>query len=77
MLFEFRQELLDRLGKAAVPSSIYYPVPLHLQPAFAGLGYGPGSMPMSEAVAARIFSIPMHPYLTAEAQQEIAQALAG
>ncbi len=72
-----RQVLLDRLGKAAVPSSIYYPVPLHLQPAFAGLGYQPGSMPVSEAVAARIFSIPMHPYLTAEAQQEIAQALAG
>jgi dTDP-4-amino-4,6-dideoxygalactose transaminase len=72
-----RQELLDRLGKASVPSSIYYPVPLHLQPAFANLGYGPGSMPVSEAVAGRIFSIPMHPYLTAEAQQEIAKALAG
>jgi dTDP-4-amino-4,6-dideoxygalactose transaminase len=72
-----RQELLDRLAKASVPSSIYYPVPLHLQPAFANLGYGPGSMPVSEAVAARIFSIPMHPYLTAEAQQEIAKALAG
>ena len=72
-----RQELLDRLGRASVPSSIYYPVPLHLQPAFANLGYQPGSMPASEAVAARIFSIPMHPYLTAEAQQEIAKALAG
>jgi dTDP-4-amino-4,6-dideoxygalactose transaminase len=72
-----RQELLDRLGRASVPSSIYYPTPLHLQPAFAGLGYQPGSMPRSEAVAARIFSIPMHPYLTAEAQQVIAKALAG
>ncbi|MHC1699713.1 MAG: DegT/DnrJ/EryC1/StrS family aminotransferase [Humidesulfovibrio sp.] len=72
-----RQELLERLGKAGVPSSIYYPVPLHLQPAFANLGYRPGSMPVSEAVAARIFSIPMHPYLTAEVQREIALALAG
>jgi len=72
-----RQELLERLGKASVPSSIYYPVPLHLQPAFANLGYKPGAMPVSEAVAGRIFSIPMHPYLTAEAQQEIAKALAG
>jgi len=72
-----RQELLERLGKAGVPSSIYYPVPLHLQPAFANLGYRPGSMPVSEDVAARIFSIPMHPYLTAEVQREIALALAG
>jgi len=72
-----RQELLDRLGRASVPSSIYYPVPLHLQPAFAFLGYSSGSMPVSEAVAGRIFSIPMHPYLTAEAQQEIVKALAG
>ncbi len=72
-----RQELLERLAQASVPTSIYYPTPLHLQPAFANLGYGPGSMPVSEAVAARIFSIPMHPYLTAEAQQHIARALAG
>jgi len=72
-----RQELLERLAKAAVPTSIYYPTPLHLQPAFAYLGYGPGAMPVSEAVAARIFSIPMHPYLTAEAQEEIVRAMAG
>ncbi|PKN08812.1 MAG: aminotransferase DegT [Deltaproteobacteria bacterium HGW-Deltaproteobacteria-8] len=72
-----RQELLDRLTKAGVPSSIYYPKPLHLQPAFANLGYQPGSMPVSEALAARIFSIPMHPYLTVETQQEIVNALAG
>ncbi|MBU1229063.1 MAG: DegT/DnrJ/EryC1/StrS family aminotransferase [Proteobacteria bacterium] len=72
-----RQALLERLAKASVPTSIYYPTPLHLQPAFAGLGYGPGSMPVSEAVAARIFSIPMHPYLTEQAQEQIARALAG
>ena len=72
-----RQELLERLGKASVPTSIYYPRPLHLQPAFANLGYGPGSMPVSEAVAARIFSIPMHPYLTAQTQEEIYRAMAG
>lgn len=72
-----RAELLARLGKAGVPTSIYYPVPLHLQPAFAGLGYAPGTMPVSEAVAARIFSIPMHPYLTAAVQEEIAAAFKG
>ena len=72
-----REQLLERLTAASVPSSIYYPVPLHLQPAFAPLGYGPGSMPVSEAVAARIFSIPMHPYLTAEVQEHIVRAMAG
>jgi UDP-2-acetamido-2-deoxy-ribo-hexuluronate aminotransferase len=74
---EHRTQLLERLKSAEVPSSIYYPVPLHLQPAFAGLGYAVGSMPVSENVAGRIFSIPMHPYLTAAVQGEIASALAG
>jgi UDP-2-acetamido-2-deoxy-ribo-hexuluronate aminotransferase len=73
---DHRAELLAKLSKAGVPSSIYYPVPLHLQPAYANLAYAAGSMPTSEAVAGRIFSIPMHPYLTAEVQAQIAKALA-
>ena len=73
---EQREELLARLAKAGVPTSIYYPLPLHLQPAYANLGYAAGSMPMSEAVSGRVFSIPMHPYLTAEVQAQIAQAMA-
>jgi len=73
---EHRAELLDKLAKAGVPTSIYYPVPLHLQPAYANLAYAPGAMPQSEAVAGRIFSIPMHPYLTATVQEEIAKAMA-
>jgi dTDP-4-amino-4,6-dideoxygalactose transaminase len=74
---EHRTQLLERLSAAGVPSSIYYPVPLHLQPAFANLGYAKGSMPVSENVAGRVFSIPMHPYLTAPVQAEVAAALAG
>ncbi|MDP2849176.1 MAG: DegT/DnrJ/EryC1/StrS family aminotransferase [Humidesulfovibrio sp.] len=72
-----RTQLLEKLAKAGVPTSIYYPVPLHLQPAYANLAYAVGAMPVSEAVAGRIFSIPMHPYLTAEVQAEIAKGLAG
>ena len=72
---EHRAELLAKLTKAGVPTSIYYPVPLHLQPAYANLGYAAGDMPHSEAVAGRIFSIPMHPYLTAEVQAQIAAAM--
>jgi len=74
---EHRTQLLERLAQGGVPTSIYYPVPLHLQPAFATLGYGAGSMPVSEAVAARVFSIPMHPYLTAPVQEQIASAMEG
>ncbi|HWR02979.1 MAG TPA: DegT/DnrJ/EryC1/StrS family aminotransferase [Humidesulfovibrio sp.] len=71
-----RTELLAKLAKAGVPTSIYYPVPLHLQPAYANLAYAAGTLPVSEAVAGRIFSIPMHPYLTAPVQEEIARAMA-
>jgi len=74
---EHRAQLLERLKASGVPSAIYYPTPLHLQPAFANLRYALGAMPASENAAARVFSIPMHPYLTAAVQGEIADALAG
>ena len=51
------------LKAAGVPTMIYYPLPLHLQPTFAGLGYRAGDFPLSEDAARRIFAIPMHPYL--------------
>jgi UDP-2-acetamido-2-deoxy-ribo-hexuluronate aminotransferase len=68
---EGRANILSRLGEAGVPTAIYYPKPLHLQEVFRGLGYGPGDFPVSEAVAARIFSLPMHPYLAATEQGRI------
>ncbi len=71
-----RKEFLARLSQANIPSAIYYPKPLHLQPAFAYLGHQPGDFPVSEAAAARIFSLPMHPYLAAEDQDKIVAALA-
>jgi dTDP-4-amino-4,6-dideoxygalactose transaminase len=58
-----RSALMDRLNKNSIPTAIYYPKPLHLQTAFAGLGYKPGAFPISEDAAGRIFSLPMHPYL--------------
>jgi dTDP-4-amino-4,6-dideoxygalactose transaminase len=59
-----RTALMDKLKAAGIPTAIYYPKPLHLQTAFAGLGYQPGAFPFSEDAARRIFSLPMHPYLT-------------
>jgi UDP-2-acetamido-2-deoxy-ribo-hexuluronate aminotransferase len=67
-----RQAVMDRLKSAGVPTAMYYPKPLHLQKAFAYLGYEKGSMPVSEKAAERIFSLPMHPYLTEEEQRRIA-----
>lgn len=70
---EKRNEMMERLKNADIPTAIYYPKPLHLQTAFSYLGYEKGNMPVSEKVADRIFSLPMHPYLTEEEQVEIAE----
>jgi UDP-2-acetamido-2-deoxy-ribo-hexuluronate aminotransferase len=66
-----RGPIQARLQEAGVPTAIYYPKPLHLQEVFRGLGYGPGDFPASEAAAARIFSLPMHPYLSKSDQERI------
>ena len=70
-----RSTLMDKLKAAGIPTAIYYPKPLHLQSAFASLGYKSGAFPISENVANRIFSLPMHPYLTETDQTNIAQLL--
>jgi UDP-2-acetamido-2-deoxy-ribo-hexuluronate aminotransferase len=67
-----RTAIMERLKKSEIPTAIYYPKPLHLQEAFSYLGYEKGQMPVSEAVAKRIFSVPMHPYLNEVEQKEIA-----
>jgi UDP-2-acetamido-2-deoxy-ribo-hexuluronate aminotransferase len=68
---EAQAAIVARLAEAGVPTAIYYPKPLHLQEVFRGLGYGPGDFPVSEAAAARIFSLPMHPYLAPADQERI------
>jgi len=47
-----------------IPTAVHYPVPLHLQPVFAGLNLAEGSIPVAEAAAGRVLSLPMHTYLT-------------
>ncbi len=70
-----REELRARLEAAGVPTAVYYPLPLHLQPAYAFLGYQAGDFPVSEGVAQRIFSLPMHPYLSPADQERIIRLL--
>ena len=70
-----RALLQSRLQEAQIPTAIYYPKPLHLQQAFAELDYRPGDFAVSEKNCERIFSLPMHPYLTATEQQKIADVI--
>jgi dTDP-4-amino-4,6-dideoxygalactose transaminase len=61
---EQRTAIMTHLKENGIPSTIYYPIPLHLQRAFADLNYKHGDFPVSESLSERIFSLPMHPYLT-------------
>lgn len=70
-----RDRLIERFNKEKIPVAIYYPRPLHLQEAFAHLGYKAGDFPISEEVSKKIFSLPMHPYLKIGDQDKIIQIL--
>jgi dTDP-4-amino-4,6-dideoxygalactose transaminase len=72
----FRDTVRGRLAEAGVESGIHYPVPLHLQPAYAHLGHRPGDFPVAERLAAEILSLPMFPEITDEQQDHVASALA-
>jgi dTDP-4-amino-4,6-dideoxygalactose transaminase len=70
-----RDEVLAHLRSRGIGAGVHYPIPLHLQPAFAHLGYGPGDLPVSEAAAAEVLSLPMYPELTEAQIEEVAGAL--
>ena len=59
-----RSICMKKLKDSGIPTAIYYPKPLHLQEAFCNLDYALGDFPVSESISQRIFSLPMHPYLT-------------
>jgi UDP-2-acetamido-2-deoxy-ribo-hexuluronate aminotransferase len=72
---ENRPAFQEQLRAQGIPTAVHYPVPLHLQPAFASAEMGRGSFPHAEAAAERVVSLPMHPYLSEDDQQKIAQAV--
>jgi len=75
LVSEKKDAILSALKKAGIPTAVYYPKPLHLQGAYRYLGHTPGDFPVSEEIAGKIFSLPMHPYLTEEEQKSIAGAI--
>ncbi len=72
-----RSEVQARLKERGIPTAVHYPVPLHLQPAFAGLALGEGAFPRSEAAARRVLSLPMDAYLEDAAQDRVVDAVKG
>ena len=70
-----RAKVEEGMKARGIPTAVHYPVPLHLQPAFAALKLGPVAFPVSEDAARRVISLPMHPYLTEEQQAKVVHAL--
>ena len=71
-----RDELREYLNRRHIETMIYYPIPLHLQPSLAALGYRAGDFPVSEEAAARTLALPVYPELTAAMQDRVIEAIA-
>jgi UDP-2-acetamido-2-deoxy-ribo-hexuluronate aminotransferase len=70
-----RDGLRAALGAQGIPTAIYYPRPMHLQPAYEAYGPGEGGLPASEDLAGRVLSLPMHPYMPEETAERICHAV--
>ena len=70
-----RNTLRFHLESLGIPSKVYYPAPLHLQKAFADLGYKEGDFPVAESTAQRILAIPVHPLLKRKQVEYIAEGI--
>jgi len=75
ILCERRDELQAKLKAQGVPTAIYYPLPMHLQPAYIAYGKGKGSLPVSERLSKQILALPMHPYLSNADFEEICSSV--
>lgn len=72
-----RDALAAALREQGVPTAVYYPIPIHKQAVYSGYPTAPGGLPVTEAKAEVVISLPMHPYLTAEDQDAVIAAIRG
>lgn len=70
-----RDGLQAYLKETGIPSMVYYPKPMHEQTAYKHLGYPKGSSPVAEMLAARVLSLPIHPYITEEDINQVVVAV--
>lgn len=70
-----REGLMDHLKNAGIGTGIHYPIPLHLQKAYASLQYRIGDFPVAEKIASEIVSLPMFPQLTSEQQCRVVEEI--
>ncbi|WP_122466244.1 DegT/DnrJ/EryC1/StrS family aminotransferase [Brevundimonas lutea] len=71
-----RDALAAHLKAQGVPTAVYYPIPLHLQPAYEGFPRGDGGLPVTERIKDRVISLPMHADLDEATQDRIVAAVA-
>jgi dTDP-4-amino-4,6-dideoxygalactose transaminase len=70
-----REGLMEHLKQAGIGTGIHYPIPLHLQKAYTGMGYRVGDFPATEKAAAEIVSLPMFPQLTGKQQARVVEEM--
>ena len=70
-----RDWLKQALQEQGVNTIIYYPIPIHRQPAYADLGLQPGSLPVTERLCTAVLSLPIFPELTEQQQQQVIDRL--
>ena len=70
-----RDWLKQQLQDAGVTTIIYYPIPIHRQPAYAHLNYASGSLPITERLCSEVLSLPIFPELSAEQQSRVIEVL--
>ena len=67
-----REQVQAKLKEACIPTAVHYPIPLNKQPAVAD---ATAQLPVGDAVAEKVMSLPMHPYMTEEDQQKVVEVL--
>ncbi len=70
-----REQLRLKLTEAGIGAKIFYPIPLHMQPAYRSLGHKPGDFPVAEKAAQEVLSLPVFPEMTAEQQDYVIETI--